>query len=363
MKKKEEKKISPKSILIGEKLVFKRRKIKTVGDLVKKNNKSELGKKKEKNTGEDYDDLSEEFFKKYFEKYNEYLLIKQKEEEKEKKKIDSRLKELEKQLEKEKKKGEEDDEDIISIEDESFKKNNNQKESSLNNSKENQINKIRDTRKIKTKKTFDIDSDSDDLEEKRNTNNILHSLTSPLFNFNIELKKTKKKTARFQKYISSVIINYCQLESLENIGESLNLLLPTITFEMPSNFKKIDLIQWLDLSNNKLSFINKDICTLVNLKILNLNDNLFTDINKITNLSEMKNLISLSFIGNKMTKIPGYRQFVIEMCSILQQLDSAQVTEKELEVIHFGGSKFGEIRENGNGKVIKYPNPFEKKNK
>ena len=362
MKKKEEKKISQKSILIGEKLVFKRRKIKTVGDLVKKNNKSELGKKKEKNTGEDYDDLSEEFFKKYFEKYNEYLLIKQKEEEKEKKKIDSRLKELEKQLEKEKKKGEEDDEDIISIEDESFKKNN-QKESSLNNSKENQINKIRDTRKIKTKKTFDIDSDSDDLEEKRNTNNILHSLTSPLFNFNIELKNTKKKIARFQKYISSVIINYCQLESLENIGESLNLLLPTITFEMPSNFKKIDLIQWLDLSNNKLSFINKDICTLVNLKILNLNDNLFTDINKITNLSEMKNLISLSFIGNKMTKIPGYRQFVIEMCSILQQLDSAQVTEKELEVIHFGGSKFGEIRENGNGKVIKYPNPFEKKNK
>ena len=49
MKKKEEKKISQKSILIGEKLVFKRRKIKTVGDLVKKNNKSELGKKKEKN--------------------------------------------------------------------------------------------------------------------------------------------------------------------------------------------------------------------------------------------------------------------------------------------------------------------------
>ena len=357
MKKKDEKK--HKSILISDKLIFKRRKIKTVGDLVKKNNKSELGKKKEKNTGEDYDDLSEEFFKKYFEKYNEYLLIKQKEEEKEKKKIDSRLKELEKQLEKEKKKGEEDDEDIISIEDESFKKNNNQKESSLNNSKENQINK----NIIKSKQTFEIDSESDEHEEKVDSKDILHSLTSPLFNFNIELKKTKKKTARFQKYISSVIINYCQLESLENIGESLNLLLPTITFEMPSNFKKIDLIQWLDLSNNKLSFIHKDISTLINLKILNLNDNLFTDINKITNLSEMKNLISLSFIGNKMTKIPGYRQFVIEMCPILQQLDSAQVTEKELEIIHFGGSKFGEIRENGNGKVIKYPNPFEKKKK
>ena len=56
MKKKEEKKISPKSILIGEKLVFKRRKIKTVGDLVKKNNKNELNKKNEKNTEEDYDD-------------------------------------------------------------------------------------------------------------------------------------------------------------------------------------------------------------------------------------------------------------------------------------------------------------------
>ena len=358
MKKKEEKKISQKSILIGEKLVFKRRKIKTVGDLVKKNNKSELDKKKEKNTGDDYDDLSEEFFKKYFEKYNEYILSKQKEEEKERKKIDSKLKELEKQIEKEKKREEED----ISIEDESFKNNNYQKENSLNNSKENQIKNI-DSKKVKKKQTFDIDSDSDEIEEKGNQNDILRSLTSPLFNFNIDLKKKKKKTAKFQKYISSVIINYCQLETLENIGESLNLLLPDIKFEIPSNFKKIDLIQWLDLSNNKLSFINKDICTLINLKILNLNNNLFTDINKITNLSEMKNLISLSFIGNKIIKIPGYRQFVIEMCPILQQLDSAQVTEKELEIIHFGGSKFGEIRENGNGKVIKYPNPFENKKK
>lgn len=360
MKKKEEKKISQKSILIGEKLVFKRRKIKTVGDLVKKNNKSELDKKKEKNTGDDYDDLSEEFFKKYFEKYNEYILSKQKEEEKERKKIDSKLKELEKQIEKEKKREEE--EEDISIEDESFKNNNYQKENSLNNSKENQIKNI-DSKKVKKKQTFDIDSDSDEIEEKGNQNDILRSLTSPLFNFNIDLKKKNKKTAKFQKYISSVIINYCQLETLENIGESLNLLLPDIKFEIPSNFKKIDLIQWLDLSNNKLSFINKDICTLINLKILNLNNNLFTDINKITNLSEMKNLISLSFIGNKIIKIPGYRQFVIEMCPILQQLDSAQVTEKELEIIHFGGSKFGEIRENGNGKVIKYPNPFENKKK
>ena len=359
MKKKEEKKISPKSILIGEKLVFKRRKIKTVGDLVKKNNKNELNKKNEKNTEEDYDDLTEEFFKKYFEKYNEYLLMKQKEEEKERKKIDSKLKELEKQLEREKKREEEEEDEYNSIEDESFKNNNYQKENSLNNSKENQINK----NIIKSKQTFEIDSESDEHEEKVDSKDILHSLTSPLFNFNIELKKKKKKTAKFQKYISSVIINNCQLESLENIGESLNLLLPNITFEIPSNFKKIDLIQWLDLSNNKLSFIHKDISTLINLKILNLNDNLFTDINKITNLNEIKNLISLSFIGNKIIKIPGYRQFVIEMCPILQQLDSAQVTEKQLEIIHFGGSKFGEIRENGNGKVIKYPNPFERKKK
>lgn len=52
------------------------------------------------------------------------------------------------------------------------------------------------------------------------------------------------------------------------------------------------------------------------------------------------------------------------MCEVLQQLDSAEVTEKELEVIHFGGSKFGEVRENGNGKVIKYPTKkkYNKKN-
>ena len=80
MKKKDEKK--HKSILISDKLIFKRRKIKTVGDLVKRNIINEFEKNKEKNTEEESDDLSEEFFKKYFAKYNEYLSNKEKEEKK-----------------------------------------------------------------------------------------------------------------------------------------------------------------------------------------------------------------------------------------------------------------------------------------
>ena len=235
---------------------------------------------------------------------------------------------------------------------ESFRRTNKEKENSINNninnSKDSEIKK----NKNKNKQNIDV------LSEEEEENNIFNSMTSLLLNFNLEVKKIKKKTVKYQKYISSVIINQCQLESLEKIDESLNIILPDVTFKVPSNFQKINLIQWLDLSNNKLSFIHKDLISLVNLKILNLNNNLFNDLNKVTNLGEMKNLINLTFIGNKIIKVPGYRQFLIEMCPILQQLDSAQVTEKELEVVHFGGSKFGEIRENGNGKVIRYPKLF-----
>ena len=337
MKKKDEKK--HKSILISDKLIFKRRKIKTVGDLVKRNIINEFEKNKEKNTEEESDDLSEEFFKKYFAKYNEYLSNKEKEE---KKKTELKIKDIEKET-KEK-------EENISME--SFRRTNKEKENSINNninnSKDSEIKK----NKNKNKQNIDV------LSEEEEENNIFNSMTSPLLNFNLEVKKIKKKTVKYQKYISSVIINQCQLESLEKIDESLNIILPDITFDVPSNFQKINLIQWLDLSNNKLSFIHKDLISLVNLKILNLNNNLFNDLNKVTNLGAMKNLINLTFIGNKIIKVPGYRQFLIEMCPILQQLDSAQVTEKELEVVHFGGSKFGEIRENGNGKVIRYPKIF-----
>ena len=111
------------------------------------------------------------------------------------------------------------------------------------------------------------------------------------------------------------------------------------------------------------SSIHKDITYLPNLKILDLSNNLISDINKVKELQNIKKLIFLTFRGNKICLIRGYRQFIIELCPLLTHLDNAEVSEKELEIIHFKGSRFGEKRLNGHGKVIKYPNPFKYLNK
>ena len=177
------------------------------------------------------------------------------------------------------------------------------------------------------------------------------------------LEKERKKKANFRQdyvsYTSSVMINNCKLESLEGIADFLDFTLPTINNKLfNDSISKISLIQWLDVSNNKITSIHKDIILLSNLKILNLKDNLISDINKIRNLGLLSSLKSLSLRGNLVCKVPGYRQFVVEMCAVLERLDNAVVSEKELDIIKYGGSKFGERRENGNGRVIRYPNPF-----
>ena len=94
------------------------------------------------------------------------------------------------------------------------------------------------------------------------------------------------------------------------------------------------------------------------MKILDLSNNLITDLNKVKELQNIQKLIFLTFRGNKICLIRGYRQFIIELCPLLTHLDAAEVSEKELDIIHFKGSRFGEKRLNGHGKVIKYPNPF-----
>ena len=74
----------------------------------------------------------------------------------------------------------------------------------------------------------------------------------------------------------------------------------------------------------------KDITLIPNLKILNLANNLIIDLNKIKELQNIKKLMSLTLRGNKICRIRGYRQFVIELCPVLSQLDSAVVSENEL---------------------------------
>ena len=199
-----------------------------------------------------------------------------------------------------------------------------------------------------------------DIEER---NNFTYSIYQKVLQEE-RLEKLKKKK-QFRNYISTVYIIQCQLETLEGIHTGLQELLPEIQIDVPipqniidNKMDKIYLIQKLNLSENNITFIHKDITLLPNLKILDLGYNLITDINKVTELQNIEKLMFLTLRGNKICMIRGYRQFIIELCPVLSQLDSAVVSEKELEIIHFKGSRFGEKRENGHGKIIHYPNPF-----
>ena len=129
-------------------------------------------------------------------------------------------------------------------------------------------------------------------------------------------------------------------------------LLPELTFK--SKLNKVELLQWIDVSRNKLTDISEDICRLPYLKILYVHGNNIQEIEKVTNLRNCKSLTSLSLYGNPIDHIKGYRHFIIEMCPLLEKLDSAVISEKELDIIKFRGSRYGEVR-NKAGKVIRYP--------
>lgn len=201
-----------------------------------------------------------------------------------------------------------------------------------------------------------------DIEER---NNFTYSIYQKVLEEE-RLEKLKKKK-QFRNYISTIYIIQCHLETLEGIHTSLQELLPEIKIDIKipksiidNNMDRIYFIQKLNLSENNITFIHKDITLIPNLKILDLGNNLITDLNKVKELQNINKLMFLILRGNKICMIRGYRQFIIELCPVLSQLDSAEVSEKELEIIHFKGSRFGEKRENGHGKIIRYPNPFKK---
>ena len=310
-------------------LIFKKKKIKKVSDLLEKEN---LDKKEEEDFSLENADLSEKFFEKYFQ--NQF------EPEKPKNKIPQSSPQIQK------------------LQMSMNKISKSQKERTAKK-EENEIN-LFDKEEITGR-----NRETKELEDK---NDFTQSIYEKVLKQE-RLEKLKKKK-QFRNYISTVYIIQCELESLEGIHTSLEKLLPPIKIDVkvPKNFldnnlERIYFIQKLNLSENKLTFIHKDISLIPNLKILDLSDNLISDLNKVKNLQFIQKLIFLTLRGNKVCLIRGYRQFIIELCPLLTHLDNAEVSEKELEIIHFKGSRFGEKRLNGHGKVIKYPNPFKYLNK
>ena len=323
-----EKKIDKVDYIIksGKPLIFKKKKIKKVGDLIGKGN---YNKKEEEDFSWENEDLSEKFFEKYFSLNHNYSHM---DGDKSKQKISNREWSNE-ALKSSKEKNIQENDNVLNI-----------LQNFDNNGKKSGNKNIKD---IEERNNFTYSIYQKVLEEER-------------------LEKLKKKK-QFRTYISTVYIIQCHLETLEGIHTSLQELLPEVTIDIKipksvidNKMDRIYFIQKLNLSDNDITFIHKDLTLIPNLKILDLGNNLITDLNKVTELQNINKLMFLTLRGNKICMIRGYRQFIIELCPVLSQLDTAEVSEKELEIIHFKGSRFGEKRENGHGKIIRYPNPFKK---
>ena len=162
----------------------------------------------------------------------------------------------------------------------------------------------------------------------------------------------KKRKIKFKKYCNAFNVSNNKLITIEGIHRVLDSLLPELTF--PSKLSKVQLIQWIDISRNKLTNIHKDICELPYLKILYVHGNNIQEIEKVTALGNCKSLTALTLYGNPMDHIKGYRNFIIEMCPLLEKLDGAVISEKELDIIKFHGSRYGEVRDK-KGNVRRYP--------
>ena len=304
-------------------MIFKKKKIKKVGDLIGKGN---YNKKEEEDFSWENEDLSEKFFEKYF-SLNHNI-----DGDKSKQKMSN--KELSNEvLKSNKEKNIQENDNVLNI-----------LQNFDNNGKKSGNKNIKD---IEERNNFTYSIYQKVLEEER-------------------LEKLKKKK-QFRTYISTVYIIQCHLETLEGIHTSLQELLPEVNIDVKipksvidNKMDRIYFIQKLNLSDNDITFIHKDLTLIPNLKILDLGNNLITDLNRVTELQNINKLMFLILRGNKICMIRGYRQFIIELCPVLSQLDTAEVSEKELEIIHFKGSRFGEKRENGHGKIIRYPNPFKK---
>ncbi|XP_065670658.1 leucine-rich repeat-containing protein 51 isoform X2 [Hydra vulgaris] len=90
-------------------------------------------------------------------------------------------------------------------------------------------------------------------------------------------------------------------------------------------------IEWIDLSFNDISNIDKCVLEFRNLKILYLHGNNIEKISEVDKLSSLEHLRSLTLHGNPIEDCnPSYRHYVLFRLPNLKCLDFSGVTESDL---------------------------------
>jgi hypothetical protein len=212
---------------------------------------------------------------------------------------------------------------------------------------------------------------SSDINKTKKKVDVLSKLASS----NSIDKVSIPKVIKYLPYTNAVILHSNSIKSLAEIDVAFIEILPEVEFlkdkvlnksnsknldsvdTIPKsvNYSKIDLLQWIDLSHNRLESVHKDILKIPYLKILYLHANLIKDLEEIRHLSQCKTLINLTLHGNPIEHIKGYRLIVIELVATLEKLDFTLVSEKELDIIHYKGARFGEVRSKTTGEIVVFP--------
>lgn len=234
-------------------------------------------------------------------------------------------------------------EEAIKIKDENIEKNPLDEEAQVQEQKQ-------DRRKRETQK-FEV---NDVVEAKLNVDVKMDNKGGKIHKIDEGKQAGPKRKIKYVTYTNALILHSNQIRSFEKVDYTLNSILPDIDFFAMPNRNKLDLIQWIDISHNKIEEIHPDLMNLKFLKILYCHANHIKEIEKIILLRNCQSLLNLTLHGNPIEQIKGYRQFIVEIVPSLEKLDFTLVSEKELDIIYHKGSRWGEKR-NRAGEVVEYP--------
>jgi U2 small nuclear ribonucleoprotein A' len=128
-----------------------------------------------------------------------------------------------------------------------------------------------------------------------------------------------------------------QVAVIENLGctknlfDSIDLSDNEIVLVAGASFPKLSRLRTLILNNNRIAKIGdglkQQLPALENLILTRNNLASFEDIQCLGELNA--NLLRISLMGNPVSRLPGYREFMIEMLPNLRSLDFTKITQKE----------------------------------
>ena len=141
-----------------------------------------------------------------------------------------------------------------------------------------------------------------------------------------ETKVEKQAKKKVNVVCTSLFLNNNELRNV--VG--LRSVLDSVMFH-PSK------LQWLDLSYNYLETIDEEILNFPNLKTFYFHGNYLSNLEEIEKLSTLPQLMSVTFYGNFIEQIKGYRMYVLGLLykhyETLKKMDTVLITNKEMDNI------------------------------